>query len=328
MMRDSTAVTFTRNVFIPVTNMCRNNCAYCGFRREIGSAEARIMPPAEVIASLEKAASYNCKEALFTYGDAPQDTRFSEELGELGYSSLTDYVYDLCVRAIDLGILPHTNGGVLPSADLKKLWPVNASMGLMLETTARLPAHEQSPMKDPLVRIKFMEEAGQLGIPFTTGILIGIGESWSDRITSLEAIRDLHRKYDHIQEVIVQNFVPKPYIRMANVVPPTVEEMVQVIRLAREILPEDISLQAPPNLTAHLDEFLEAGAEDIGGLSPVTLDYINPECAWPSVDALQARGLKLRERLPVYPKYVRKGWYGAKVKSLVAKYCDEEGYCV
>jgi FO synthase subunit 1 len=285
------------------------------------------MPPGEILATLEKAAALDCKEALFTYGDAPQDARFTEELEQLGYATLTDYVYDLSARAIDLGILPHTNGGVLSPADLRKLWPVNASMGLMLETTAKLPAHQLSPMKDPAVRIEFMEEAGRLGIPFTTGILIGIGESSDDRKASLEAIRDLHLKYDHIQEVIVQNFVPKPYIRMAGVVPPTPEDMVKVIRLAREILPADISLQAPPNLTSHLDQFLEAGAEDIGGLSPVTMDYINPECAWPSIDALKARGLKLRERLPVYPKYVRKGWYGAKVKPLVEKYADEEGYC-
>lgn len=320
-------VTFTRNVFIPVTNMCRNNCAYCGFRRDIGSEEARIMPPSEVKASLEKAAAFKCKEALFTYGDAPQDARFSEELRKIGYASLADYVFDLCQAAIELGILPHTNGGVLSLQDLKKLWPVNASMGLMLETTAKLPAHQQSPMKDPSVRIEFMEEAGKLGIPFTTGILVGIGESWADRKESLEAIRDLHRKYDHIQEVIVQNFVPKPYIRMAGVEPPTPEEMVRVIRLAREILPADVSLQAPPNLTSYLDEFLAAGAEDIGGLSPVTLDYINPECAWPSLEALQARGLKLKERLPVYPKYVKKGWYGVRVRPLIEKYSDEDGYC-
>ena len=327
-MRDSTAVTFTRNVFIPVTNMCRNNCAYCGFRREIGSGEARIMPPAEVEATLRRAAALDCKEALFTYGDAPQDDRFLDDLKKIGFASLTDYVFDLCTRAIEFGILPHTNGGVLSSEDLKKLWPVNASMGLMLETTARLPAHDLSPLKDPEVRIRFMEEAGRLGIPFTTGILIGIGESWADRKASLEVIRDLHLKYDHIQEVIVQNFVPKPYIRMASIQPPAPEEMVRVIRMAREILPEDISLQAPPNLTTHLHEFLEAGADDIGGLSPVTLDYINPECAWPSVDALRARGLKLKERLPVYPKYVKKGRYGAKVKQLLEKYSDEEGYCV
>ncbi|WP_424358036.1 7,8-didemethyl-8-hydroxy-5-deazariboflavin synthase subunit CofG [Methanocella sp. MCL-LM] len=320
-------ITFTKNVFIPVTNMCRNNCAYCGFRREIGSPEARIIPPGEALATLEKAAALDCKEALFTYGDAPQDPRFSEELEQLGYATLTDYVYDLCARAIDLGILPHTNGGVLPTADLKKLWPVNASMGLMLETTAKLPAHQLSPLKDPAVRLKFMEEAGHMGIPFTTGILVGIGESREDRKASLEAIRDLHLKYDHIQEVIVQNFVPKPYIRMADVVPPTPQDMVEAIRLAREILPADISLQAPPNLTSHLEQFLSAGAEDVGGISPVTLDYINPECAWPSIDALKARGFKLKERLPVYPKYVRKGWYGTRVKPLIEKYADEEGYC-
>lgn len=322
-----TYITYTRNVFIPVTNMCRNNCAYCGFRREPGSPEASILAPEEVAATLERAAALNCKEALFTYGDAPQDARFQASLQELGYATLTDYVYDLCLKAIDLGLLPHTNGGVLSSEDLQKLGAVNSSMGLMLETTARLPAHELSPLKDPEVRLRFMEEAGRLRIPFTTGILVGIGESPEDRRDSLAAIRDLHQKYDHIQEVIVQNFVPKPHIRMAHVEPPTPAEMVRIIGLAREILPEDISLQAPPNLTAHLAEFLEAGAEDIGGLSPVTLDYINPECAWPSLEELRARGLNLRERLPVYPKYVKRGWYGARVKPLIEKYSDEDGYC-
>jgi FO synthase subunit 1 len=320
-------VTYTKNVFIPVTNMCRNNCAYCGFRREIGSEDAYLTVPAEAKATLASAARAGCIEALFTYGDAPSDARFTGQLRELGYSSLTAYVRDLSLYAISVGMLPHTNGGVLAEDDLRELADLNASMGLMLETTAKLPAHSLSPMKDPEVRIRFIEEAGRLRIPFTTGILVGIGETWDDRRESLQAIGDIHRKYDHIQEVIVQNFVPKPHVRMANVTPPTPADMVRVIRMAREILPADISIQAPPNLTDHLDEFLAAGAEDIGGISPVTRDYINPECAWPSLDELKARGLNLRERLPVYPKYVNRGWYGKAVKPLIEKYADKEGYC-
>jgi FO synthase subunit 1 len=323
----SKIITYTKNVFIPVTNMCRNNCAYCGFRREIGSAEAYIMSPAEVGATIGKAAAFGCTEALFTYGDAPQDRRFARRLKALGYGSLSAYVYGLCEMAIGMGVLPHTNGGVLDTGDLRMLADVNASMGLMLETTARLPAHELSPMKDPETRIRFIEEAGRLHVPFTTGILVGIGEAPEDRKASLETIRDIHKKYDHIQEVIVQNFVPKPHIRMAGAKPPSLEEMVQAIRMARDILPPDVSVQAPPNLTAHLDELLDAGAEDIGGISPVTQDYINPECAWPSLDELRAKGLRLRERLPVYPKYVKRGWYGKKVKPLIEKYADKEGYC-
>lgn len=320
-------ITYTKNVFIPVTNMCRNNCAYCGFRREIGSEEAYVMGPAEAKAMLAQAAGAGCIEALFTYGDAPTDRRFMDRLKEIGYGSLTAYVRDLSLYAISVGMLPHTNGGVLPPGDLEALADLNASMGLMLETTAKLPAHSLSPMKDPEVRIRFIEEAGRLHIPFTTGILVGIGETREDRKESLQTIADIHRRYDHIQEVIIQNFVPKPHIRMAGVTPPTPAEMSQVIRMAREILPADISIQAPPNLTDHLDEFLAAGAEDIGGISPVTRDYINPECAWPSLDELKARGLLLRERLPVYPKYVKRGWYGKMVKPLIEKYADIEGYC-
>jgi 7,8-didemethyl-8-hydroxy-5-deazariboflavin synthase, CofG subunit len=319
-------ITYTKNVFIPVTNMCRNNCAYCGFRREIGSGEAYVTGPVEAKATLDGAAAMGCVEALFTYGDAPSDERFTERLRELGYDSLTAYVCDLCRHAIDVGMLPHTNGGILSPEDLRELADLNASMGLMLETTAKLPAHSLSPMKDPEVRIRFIEEAGKLRIPFTTGILVGIGETWTDRKESLQTIADIHRRYDHIQEVIVQNFVPKPHVRMANIVPPAPAEMVKVIRMAREILPTDISIQAPPNLTDHLDEFLTAGAEDIGGVSPVTRDYINPECAWPSLDGLGARGLNLRERLPVYPKYVKRGWYGKTVRPLIEKYADKEGY--
>ncbi|HMK48153.1 MAG TPA: 7,8-didemethyl-8-hydroxy-5-deazariboflavin synthase subunit CofG [Methanocella sp.] len=326
-MVDSKRITFTKNIFIPVTNMCRNNCAYCGFRRDIGSAEAHIVPPDEAKAMLERAAAFGCKEALFTYGDAPEDGRFTDVLHQIGYSSLTSYVYDLCIAAIDLGVLPHTNGGVLSESDLGRLARVNASMGLMLETTAHLSAHRLSPMKDPATRIRFIEAAGRLRIPFTTGILVGIGETVEDRKASLEAIRDVHRKYDHIQEVIVQNFMPKPHIRMAHAEPPTVAEMIDTIRMAREILPDDISIQAPPNLTTCLFEYLGAGAEDIGGISPITRDYINPECAWPSIEGLRAQGLDLRERLPVYPKYIGRGWYGPEVKPLIEKYADKEGYC-
>ncbi len=319
-------ITYSRNVFIPVTNMCRNNCGYCGFRRDVGSPEANIISPDTAHSMLSRAAELGCTEALLTYGDSPNDPQFLRMLGRFGYSSLTDYVYDLCLYSIGVGLLPHTNGGVLSPEDLKKLAPANASMGLMLETTAELPAHALSPLKKPSVRIEFMEEAGRLHIPFTTGILVGIGETWDDRKKSLEAIRDIHKKYDHIQEVIVQNFVPKPYTRMGSVEAPTVEDMIKILRMAREILPGDISLQAPPNLTTHLKDFLAAGAEDIGGISPLTEDYINPECRWPTLDELRGMGLNLRERLPVYPKYIKRGWYGERVKSLINQLADEDGY--
>jgi FO synthase subunit 1 len=181
-------------------------------------------------------------------------------------------------------------------------------------------------MKDAKIRLEFIEEAGRLRIPFTTGILVGIGETWEDRRRSLEAIRDVHRKYDHIQEVIVQNFVPKPSTRMGDVKSPSLDDMIKVLRMAREILPADVSLQAPPNLTSHLTRLLGAGASDIGGISPVTEDYINPECRWPTLDELRAMGLNLRERLPLYPKYVKRGWYGSLLEPLITKYADGDGY--
>lgn len=321
-------VTYSKNVFIPVTNMCRNNCGYCGFRRDVGSREAFVIRPEIAYDTLKKAAGLGCTEALFTYGDSPSDPGFFDELNKFGYAALTDYVYDLCLDAIGLGMLPHTNGGVLTFKELKKLMEVNASMGLMLETTAELPAHRLSPMKKPALRLKCIEDAGKLRIPFTTGILVGIGETWDDRRRSLEAIRDLHRKYDHIQEVIVQNFVPKPHTRMENVKPPSPEDMVKVLRLARDVLPKDIALQAPPNLTSHLNEFLDAGADDIGGISPVTEDYINPERRWPTLEELEAMGLILRERLPLYPKYVKKGWYGRPVAPIIKEHSDGDGYRV
>jgi FO synthase subunit 1 len=321
-------VTYSRNVFIPVANMCRNNCGYCGFRRDVGSREAFIMRPEIAHNTLKRAASMGCMEALFTYGDSPTDPRFFDELGRYGYETLTGYVYDLCLDAIGLGLLPHTNGGVLSFEELKRLKEVNASMGLMLETTAELPAHRLSPMKKPALRLKCIKDAGKLRMPFTTGILVGIGETWDDRRKSLEAIRDLHQKYDHIQEVIVQNFVPKPHTRMGNVKPPSSGEMVRVLRMAREILPKDIALQAPPNLTSHLKKFLDAGAGDIGGISPVTEDYINPECRWPTLVELEAMGLELRERLPVYPRYVKKGWYGRLVEPIIKEHSDGDGYRV
>jgi FO synthase subunit 1 len=321
-------VTYSKNVFIPVTNMCRNNCGYCGFRRDVGSREAFVIRPEIAHDTLKKAAGLGCLEALFTYGDSPSDPGFFNELGKYGYETLTDYVYDLCLDAIGMGMLPHTNGGVLPLEELKRLKEVNASMGLMLETTADLSAHRLSPLKKPSLRIEFIENAGKLRIPFTTGILVGIGETREDRRRSLEAIRDVHKKYDHIQEVIVQNFVPKPHTRMGGVQAPAVDDMIRVLRMAREILPDDIELQAPPNLTSRLLDFLKAGAADVGGISPVTEDYINPECRWPTLDELRSMGLKLRERLPIYPKYVKKGWYPGLVGPIIKKHADGDGYCV
>jgi FO synthase subunit 1 len=222
--------------------------------------------------------------------------------------------------------LPHCNLGVLTRDDLKELKDVNVSMGLMLETTAELEAHSHSPGKDPAARLQMIEEAGELKIPFTTGLLIGIGESEEDRIHSLEAIRAVHERYKHIQEVILQPFLPKPATAMENANSPQFDAMKETVRAARSILPEEIAIQVPPNLTSP-KELIELGASDLGGISERTIDYINPEAPWPTEEELRTRiaPYELRERLPIYPRYIKKGWYSDELKPLIERYADEAG---
>jgi FO synthase subunit 1 len=200
-------------------------------------------------------------------------------------------------------------------------------MGLMLETTARLPAHELSPGKEPKIRLRMIEDAGKLHIPFTTGILVGIGETRENRIDSLETIAEIQLKYGHIQEVIIQNFMPKPGTRMESIKPPPKEEMLDTVQLARRILPADVEVQVAPNL---IDPYLliKAGAKDLGGISPTTIDWINPEAEWPDVEKLKtmARDVPLKERLPIYPQYIRRGWYSKQLDGLINSLADSKGY--
>lgn len=325
-------VTYCRNVFIPVTNICRNRCGYCGFRRKPGDNDAHLMALEEIIPILENGKKAGCTEALFTFGEyAEEVVEYREWLNEFGYSTTVEYVAELCEIAIEIGLLPHTNAGILDSSQLKILKPLNASLGLMLETTAKLDApdmaHDDCVGKDPAVRLDAIEAAGKLKIPFTTGILVGIGETLDDRINSLQAIANIHERYGHIQEVIIQNFIPKPNTTMSQQKPPTKQEMVQAVSLARDILPDDVVVQVAPNL---IDPYLliQSGASDMGGISPTTIDWINPEAQWPSVSNLQkmVKGVQLRERLPIYPQYIEKGWYGSGVKELVETLVDGNGY--
>lgn len=325
-------VTFSKNVFIPVTNVCRNACDYCGFR-------ARRLEDAYVIQKKEFLALVKTKgaatEALFTAGEKPElsnlplSSFFKKNMLDSGYcySSLLEYTKELCKLAIKHGLLPHCNLGVLNVEELKELREVNASMGLMLETTAELEAHENSPGKNPKERLKTIAEAGELEIPFTTGLLIGIGEEKEDCIRSLEAIKSLHGKYEHIQEVIIQPFIPKPFTAMWNKKPPSFEELKEVVRAAREILPEEVAIQVPPNLTSP-KELIELGASDLGGISEKTIDYINPESPWPGEEELRkmVAPFELRERLPIYPGFVKKGWYSEEIRPLIERYADEEGF--
>ncbi|WP_457550234.1 7,8-didemethyl-8-hydroxy-5-deazariboflavin synthase subunit CofG [Archaeoglobus sp.] len=317
-------VTFSKNVFIPLTRTCRNRCAYCGFRKN----DYRIMKPDEIKSLLLKAK--NALEALFTFGEKPDVyEKFRSNLKKLGYSCFIEYVKNMNRLAIDMGFLPHTNAGVLSYGELKMLKPYNASMGLMLEQAVELECHAESPGKKPEVRIKTIKDAGKLKIPFTTGILVGIGESEYDRAYSLEVIADIHANYGHIQEVIIQNFSPKPNTPMANWKPPSLEEMLKTVKMAREILPSDVTVQIPPNLVGDVTPFLKAGARDLGGISEVTPDYINPEYPWPSIDVLrrvvERNGFVLRERLPIYPKFVKLGWFSDEIAELVKINSDGEG---
>lgn len=319
-------ITYCTNVFIPLTNVCSNMCGYCGFRRDIGVG-AHLMSEGEVRELLSRASGM-ATEALFTFGDRPQAVEdFCGMLERMGYVSFTAYIRRMCRLAIAHGLLPHTNAGVLTRRELEYLAPFNASMGLMLETTARLPAHRHSPSKEPRRRIRMLKDAGRLSIPFTTGILVGIGESESDRERALEVIAHLHEHYGHIQEVIVQNFSPKRGTPMEHHPPPSIEEMAHTVRMAREILPDDVAVQVPPNLV-DVKRMVEAGANDLGGISPITVDYINPEDAWPSPKKLQEslRGYALRERLSVYPRYVLRGWYGNATSHLIRRLTDTEGF--
>ena len=321
-------VTFCRNIFIPVTNVCRNKCGYCTFRREPQDTEAKLMKIEEIIPILEQGKKAGCTEVLFTFGEYAEEVpEYKEWLSELGHSNTIDYICELCRIAIDIGLLPHTNAGVLDYTELEKLKPLNASMGLMLETTAEVVAHQGSPGKQPSQRIKTIRYAGDLNIPFTTGLLIGIGETLDDRINSLLEITEIHEEYGHIQEVIIQNFTPKPDTPMADMPAPTEEEMMQTILIAREILPADVNIQVAPNL---IDPYvlIQCGASDLGGISPTTKDWINPETEWPSVSELKemVRETPLKERLPIYPQFIKKGWYSDTLKDLIKSLADEDGY--
>ena len=282
------------------------------------------MPPDEMLRTMDVSASLGCTEALFTFGERPGEVPgFTSMLGTFGYTDILDYVYDLSLAAIERGLLPHTNAGILSYGELDRLRGVNASMGLMLETTADVPAHRDSPGKDPGVRIDMIENAGKLSIPFTTGILVGIGETMEDREESLRVIRDLHRRFGHIQEVIVQNFCPKPGTLMEGAPAPDTSELCATITLAREILPRDVAVQIPPNL-ADASHLVGCGVDDLGGVSPLTIDYVNPERPWPEIEELRrvAGDAELRERLCIYPQYIEKGWYSPLLEPLIRRLAE------
>ena len=333
-------VTYSRKVFIPLTNLCRDKCAYCTFARAPNDPKAKLLTPDEVLTIAREGQRLGCKEALFSLGDRPETTHqlAREQLQRVGYPSTTAYLRAMCQLVWrETGLLPHVNAGILSADELADLRPVSASMGLMLESVSerlleRGQAHFGCPDKVPAVRLAMMREAGKQNIPFTTGILIGIGETREERIDALYAIAELHEKFGHIQEVIVQNFRRKLDIRFRDHDEPTVLEMVRTLAVARLILPPTISLQAPPNLTPDsYGVYLLAGLNDWGGVSPVTADHINPEAAWPMIGELAGvsadAGYSLRERLTVYPRYLReqKGFLHEKMRQSAEIWADEGG---
>ena len=319
--------TFSRNVFIPLTNVCRNRCGYCGFRRDIGHPEAKLLSPGDVRDIISRGVRAGCSESLFTFGERPQEVHgFDKWLSGYGYENIIDYLLDMCKLSINLGLLPHCNPGILEKSEFEKLKPYNASMGLMLETLANIKGHEGCCGKIPEARLKTIEYAGELKIPFTTGILVGIGETWEERVRSIHKIKELHEKSGHIQEVIIQNFIPKYGTQMASSRAQGINEMKKTVSMAREILPHDIAIQVSPNLIFP-GELVRCGACDLGGISPETIDYINPESPWPNYLELQSMvDVPLRERLPIYPLYVRKGWYSSELEHLIITLSDAEGF--
>ncbi len=309
-------VTYSRKVFLPLTNLCRDYCGYCTFRRDPADPGAHTMTPEEVLAVARAGEKLGCTEALFSLGDKPEllFPEMRDTLHHLGYKSTLHYLEAMCELVLrETTLLPHPNPGLLSAEWIARLSAVSPSMGLMLETTNRTllapgAAHDNAPDKAPAKRLRTIEEAGRQKVPFTTGLLIGIGETPEDRVDTVLAIRDLHDRYGHIQEVIVQNFRAKPTIPMAHVPEPTQGEMLRTVAVTRLLLP-NVNIQAPPNLNApYYEELLDAGINDWGGVSPLTPDYINPEKPWPHLEQLrlrtESRGQQLCQRLPVYPEFV------------------------
>jgi len=309
-------ITYSRKVFLPLTNLCRDYCGYCTFRRDPGDPGAHTMTPDEVLAVARAGEELGCTEALFSLGDKPEllFPEMRETLRRLGYKSTLHYLEAMCDLVLrETSLLPHPNPGLLSAEWIARLAVVSPSMGLMLETTNSVllapgAAHDNAPDKVPAKRLRTIEDAGRQNVPFTTGLLIGIGESPEDRVDTLLAIRDLHQRYGHIQEVIVQNFRAKPAIPMAHWPEPGPGEMLRTVAVTRLLLP-NLNIQAPPNLSApYYDELADAGINDWGGISPLTPDYINPEKPWPHLEQLRlrtaAKGFALRQRLPVYPEFL------------------------
>ena len=334
-------VTFSPKVFIPLTRLCRDFCGYCTFRQDPATADKLFMTPEEVLAVAHAGAKLGCTEALFTLGERPEQ-RYAEArewLSQRGYGSTLEYLAEMCRLVVEeTDLLPHANPGTMSRREMEALQPYNPSMGLMLESTspqlyAEGGPHEFAPSKRPRVRLRTTEIAGELGVPFTSGILIGIGETRQDRIESLLAVRDLHQRFGHIQEVIIQNFRAKANTPMGDSRDASSEELLWTVAAARILLGAEANVQVPPNLSAgDYQVYLDAGINDWGGVSPLTIDYVNPEAPWPALRELRDRsaagGFDLRPRLPVYPEYFQstERYLPSPLREKALALADAEGY--
>lgn len=333
--RSGRRLTYSPKVFLPVTNLCRDKCAYCTFRKSPRDEGAKTMTLDEIKDVSAQGVSLGCSEALMCLGDRPESVypTYQEHLRRMGVETTADFVYEACVVALNEGLLPHTNAGLLTKSEMHRLRPVNVSMGLMLEqVTPRLRergmAHAGAPDKEPALRIRMLEEAGQLKIPFTTGILAGIGETQAEQVDTLLEIDRIQKQYGHLQEVIVQTFRAKPDIVMHDHLEMEDWELVRLVAVSRLLLP-DMNLQAPPNLTPLAHRMLiRAGINDWGGVSPVTRDFINPEAPWPHIESLRQtcalEGYTLEARLPVYPEYL--DWMDPGLQAAVQKNAERIGH--
>ena len=333
--RPERRITYSPKVFIPLTMLCRDHCWYCTFAKPPPRLEQPFLSPEQVLDIAANGARAGCHEALFTLGERPEE-RYEVArswLRDNGYDSTVHYLVDMCERVVEeTGLLPHANAGALYADELSALRTVTASQGMMLESVnPDLPCHKGSPDKQPHRRLATLERAGELSIPFTTGLLVGIGESRDDRIETLEAIAWAHRRHGHVQEVIVQNFLPKPRTAMQTHPPCPPDEFLDAIALARLILPSEVHVQAPPNLTDDFGVLLEAGIDDWGGVSPLTSDHVNPERPWPTLDRLrlitEEHGFELAPRLTIYPEFALDPlrWLDERMRFPVLDRSDAEG---
>lgn len=330
-------VTYSRKVFVPVTTLCRDRCTYCTFAKPPG-AGGQFLEPEDVLAIVRAGRAHGCTEALLTLGDAPED-RWPQArafLDARGQPTTISYVRDMAALIIDeTGLFPHANPGVMDEDDIAMLRPVSPSMGLMLENVSpRLMEpgmpHFDCPDKDPTLRIATIEAAGRQRVPFTSGILVGIGETRRELVDSLFALAELAARWGHLQEVIVQNFRAKADTPMRRSAEPTPEYFVRVVAAARWILGPTVNLQVPPNLTERFELYLDAGINDWGGVSPLTIDWVNPEQPWPHLDDLERRtraaGFRLRPRLPVYPEFLDSEWIESGLLERLKEAGDDQGY--